>query len=451
MIKQPKALYLLNFVSMWECFSYYGMRVLLVLFMTQKLGFSDMQAFALYALYTTLVELGGIIGGTIADRFLGLKRAINIGGWTIALGHLCLALPGEESSLYLGLGLIIAGTSFFRSNVAAFIGDFYEEKDPRRDVGYTIYYTGINIGGFLATVATGIVAEIYGWHAGFSLAGIGMVAGNIALTMGKKLLLNPTREQKLPGFTATTVSSIGLLAVGVVAAVVLSHSHMVLPWMPLVAVGFIIYILTKLKLREFKKLFFFVACMVVFYACEEQLGSSLVLFAERHVQRETLFGVIPSASLVMFNPLTILLAGSLLSRKCPFSQLGKVQGSFLLLGAAFCLLYASCLFTGDGCLVPVAYAIAATILISLGEILIGPTVYAVASESATRSLNGLVMSVVTFGYSLANLCSGYVSQLMATTEEGDIAVYANGFGLVGAAVLLIGLAFQLRHRIKIYG
>jgi POT family proton-dependent oligopeptide transporter len=133
MKSQPKELFLLNFVSMWECFSYYGMRVLLVLFMIHEFDLSDSEAFGFYALYTTLVEFGGVFGGMIADRLLGLKRTIMLGGWTIVCGHLSLIVPESKLCFYLGLGLIIVGTSLFRSNNPALIGKTNQENDPRRD------------------------------------------------------------------------------------------------------------------------------------------------------------------------------------------------------------------------------------------------------------------------------------------------------------------------------
>src|SRR5262249_16053523 len=150
-----------------------------------ELGYSDEKAFGLYALYTTLIELGGIGGGIVADRYLGLKRSIVLGGITIALGHLSMTVPYSEFTFFLGLGLIVLRTSLFRSNVAAFLGHFYDENDPRREAGYTLYYTGINIGGFLATIGCGIVGEMYGWHAGFGLAAIGMLLGLIVLFLGR--------------------------------------------------------------------------------------------------------------------------------------------------------------------------------------------------------------------------------------------------------------------------
>lgn len=457
MKKQPQALYLLNFVSMWECFSYYGMRALLVLFMIHELQLSDHQAFGLYALYTTFVELGGVVGGIVADRFLGLKTSIALGGWTIALGHLCMAIPESQAAFFLGLGLIIAGTSLFRSNVAALLGKFYEENDPRRDAGYTIYYTGINIGGFLASVLCGAVGELYGWHAGFSLAALGMLSGNIALLWGWKILAQPNKEKEFPQKNGL-MGALGLGIAGPFFALAIYYYEKVTLLIPFIAIGAIYY--TFLQTRKCSvvqktnlgRLSLYIGCLIAYFLCEEQLGSSLILFAERHVDRGTLWGVIPSASLIMFNPLTILIAGPLLSKlikKQPIKSMTKIMLSFLLLGAAYCTLYLACLLTDPAGNVALSYVVISIILIALGEIFIAPTVFALASEAASKNLQGLIMGMVTMGFALANLFSGVLSQSMAVIDEtSSLLVYSGGFKMVGLASLLFAIGILLINNRK---
>ena len=244
-LKHPPALYLLNFVSMWECFSYYGMRVLLVLFLVQVFGYTDAAAFGLYALYATLVELCGVAGGIAADRYLGLKRAITLGGWTIVAGHVCLSIPGVEWTFYLGLGFIVVGTGLFRSNAAMLLGQYYEENDPRREAGYTLYYTGICAGAFLASVLCGVVGEIYGWHAGFGLAAIGMLAGTIALFFGRRVLEGKGhgRYKRVPSYGVNRVAGI-LGATALVALGIYFYAY-VSAWIPLIAICGVFYILKK--------------------------------------------------------------------------------------------------------------------------------------------------------------------------------------------------------------
>lgn len=443
---QPRVLYLLNFVSMWECFSYYGMRVLLVLFMVHVLQYQDSEAFGLYALYTTLIELGGIFGGIIADKYLGLKRSIVLGGLTIAFGHICLSIPGESVPFFLGLGAIIAGTTLFRTNVAALLGQFYEENDPRRDAGYTLYYTGINIGGFLASILCGFVGEMYGWHAGFSLAALGMLLGNLSLFLGWKLL-EDKGEVIAPSKWVSGVGVLGLTVLTCVASIALYYYELITPFIPLIAVAglYVIYnkisLLTSIQKKGVKRLIVYVGLLIVFFMGEEQLGTSLVLFAERHVDRQTLWGMIPAASLITFNPFTILLLGPLLSRfmsKFKWDGLYKVAASFVFLGSAFVLLYAGS-FAADGeGMIPLAYAIASIMMIALGEIFIGPTVYALAAEVAPTSYQGFMMGIVTMGFALANLCSGFLSQTMAIVDEASsLDTYTNVFKIIGCTTLIL--------------
>ncbi|MDP1880789.1 MAG: peptide MFS transporter [Parachlamydiaceae bacterium] len=459
---QPKALYLLNFVSMWECFSYYGMRVLLVLFMTQKLLFNDNQAFMLYALYTTLIEFGGIAGGVIADKYLGKKWSIYLGGWTIALGHICMAIPESEMAFFLGLGLIISGTCLFRTNVAAFISDFYEKNDSRLDSAYTIYYTGINLGGFIAAILCGIVGEVYGWHMGFGLASLGMLAGNVTLIVGRKWIqsqqiVNENLEI-IPSIKMVFLGVAGLCALAPICAIALMHAKTAFYWFPALAIACIFYVYqqtkgcTQQEKMGFKKLSIYIIFLALFYAYEEQMGSTLILFAERHLNRETIFGIFPAASLVTFNPLTILIAGPLVARlfqKYPLSDFTKIQWGFFLLGSAFLVLFLCCLVINSSELIPLEFGSLSIVLISLGEILIGPTVFAAASKYAPEKLHGLAMGLVTLGFSLANLLSGVLSQMMAIPENSNsIEIYINGFGKLSLGAIVIGLFLSYLQKEK---
>lgn len=425
---------------MWECFSFYGMRVLLVLYMVHELGYSDEKAFGMYALYITLVELGGVFGGIAADRFLGLKRAIVMGGITIALGHIAMALG---DLFLLGLGLIISGTTLFRSNITALLGQFYEENDPRRDSGYTLFYTGINIGGFLASLLCGYVGEVYGWHYGFGLAAIGMLSGLIVLFFGRGIL--GTKGEPIRKYRgATKLGSAGLLCLAPACALMLLYYDTATPLIPVVG-ALIVYIMyTRVKeFANYKRLGLYLILLVLFYGCEEQLGSTLVLFGERHVDRATFFGTIPAASLITCNPLTILVFGPFVSRllqRVHLQGVTKIAIAFGLLASAFCMLYAGCYFATDEKVVALELALLSILLISLGELFIGPTVFATASEVAPAGLAGLTMGAVSLGYSLASLFSGLLSKMMIV-QEGDqsLAVYMRGFMAIALIALFIAL------------
>ncbi len=180
---QPTGLYALFFAEAWERFSYYGMRALLVLYMTKHLKFDKPNALAVYGTYTGLVYLTPFLGGILADKFLGRRKAVIIGGIVMALGHLAMAF---ESLLYPALGLLIVGNGFFKPNISTIVGGLYEDGDTRRDAGFTIFYMGINLGAFFSPIVCGTLGEKYGWDYGFSAAGIGMVVGLGVFLWGQK-------------------------------------------------------------------------------------------------------------------------------------------------------------------------------------------------------------------------------------------------------------------------
>jgi len=180
---QPTGLYALFFAEAWERFSYYGMRALLVLYMTKHLKFDKASALAVYGTYTGLVYLTPFLGGMIADKVLGRRKAVIIGGIVMALGHLAMAF---ESLLYPALGLLIVGNGFFKPNISTIVGGLYEEGDARRDAGFTIFYMGINLGAFFSPIVCGTLGERVGWHYGFSAAGVGMVFGLLVFLWGQR-------------------------------------------------------------------------------------------------------------------------------------------------------------------------------------------------------------------------------------------------------------------------
>jgi POT family proton-dependent oligopeptide transporter len=192
----PVGLFVLFFTEMWERFSYYGMRAILVLYLVAQtqgenagLGWSNGEALSLYGWYTMLVYVASIPGGWIADKFLGQKKAVLYGGILLVAGHSILAVE-QMWAFYTGLGLIIAGVGLLKPNISTMVGGLYKQGDIRRDKGFTIFYIGINVGAFLAALIVGYVGEKYGWHYGFGLAGIGMALGLVQYLAGQKHLQN---------------------------------------------------------------------------------------------------------------------------------------------------------------------------------------------------------------------------------------------------------------------
>lgn len=407
MRRQPVAVYLLNFISMWECFSYYGMRALLVLYMVEALKFQDKTAFLVYGFYVTLAEIGGVAGGLVADRLWGLKKSIRIGAWVIFLGHLLLGFSQSQEGFFGALGLIVIGTSLFRNNAAALLGTLYPKGDARLGEGYTLYYTGINIGGFLAAILCGVAADQYGWHAGFGLASFGMLMGALALKWGANLFPEEafSNREKSPFFSGFDLKAAG---------------------------GY-------------------VALVALFFACEEQLGSSLVLFAERFVDKELYGFSVPAPAIIAMNPFTIMVMGPFLARfwkRCPLEREAKIQLGFVLLSLSFFLLYLGVKLSGEG--VYLIYVLMAIFVMGIAELFFGPTALAAVSELSPKGKAGSSMSVMTLGYAAANLLSAGLSQGMAMSEGVfDVAVYETGF--LGMSLGIVGVIIILPLTKRIYG
>ena len=205
----PKGLFVLFFAEMWERFSYYGMRALLILYLTKHWLFSDGDASLIYGAYTSLVYITPVLGGYLADRYLGQRKAVLFGGLVIALGHFLMTFEGSGGQgdptmnvFWLALACIIVGTGFLKGNISVIVGKLYPRTDVRRDGAYTIFYMGINLGSFIGVLIAGYLGEVYGWKYGFGAAGIGMLLGLIVFVLGKPLLMGraePPSAEALSG------------------------------------------------------------------------------------------------------------------------------------------------------------------------------------------------------------------------------------------------------------
>lgn len=446
--KQPRALYVCFFVQMWEAFSYYGMRALLVLYMISQLGFTDLKAYGIYALYCALSELGGIAGGYLADRFLGLRRTILMGGWIMALGHLGMAFEAWSSAFfYMGLTLIIVGSCLFSTNISALLSTFYEKEDPRREKGYTLFYAGLNLGALLASLLCGWIGETYGWHYGFGLATIGMLIGNSILSYFKETL---QEKEPVPPTLKGTLLSYGAIAVAMGVTLLCIHLEryvaFALPFLCLGAMGWMGRKMIQSKafsLQQLSVLGLTLLALAIFYSAEEQIGSSLVVLSERFALREFMGSEIPNAFLLALNPLTIVVGGFLLSR---FSTGSDVRGMVLRMGCgilmaclAFCGFVALCAFSGGA--LPMGGLMGGVAFLSIAEVLIGPAIYAYCSAIAPANWRGMTMGLIPLGFSLAEIVGGVWSKMMAfDPTEGalSLSLYQSGFGVIALGLFVVG-------------
>jgi len=465
----PRGLSTLFFTEMWERFSYYGMRALLILFMTAApaaggLGFDAATAGAVYGLYTSMVYMTGLPGGWLADRLLGPQRAVLYGGILIACGHFSMAVP-SITTFYLGLLLIVIGTGLLKGNVAVIVGRLYTAADTRRDAGYSIYYMGINLGAFIAPLIVGYLGQRVSWHVGFGAAGLGMVLGLIQYVLGTRHLGAAGREpadagspeanarQKRQAVQWTTLAA-GILMVVVIAAVT-----GLLPLSPTAVADAAGYLLLGLTGAFFAWIFFssgwtiferrrlyviavlFVAA-ALFWSAFEQAGSTLNLFADRNTSNIALGWEFPSSFYQSLNSLFLIALApvyawgwiALSKRGAEPTSPAKFGLGLGLVGAGFAVLAVGAILAEQGVKVSPWWLTITYLLHTCGELALSPVGLSAMSKLAPIRIGGLVMGVWYLGSSVGNYIGGRLAAFYETWTLpqlfGGVAAFSIGAGLM---------------------
>jgi POT family proton-dependent oligopeptide transporter len=433
----PRGLGLLFVTEMWERFSYYGMRALLVLFLVNAQHWSAERAAILYGRYTMLVYLTPLIGGYLADRVIGTRRSLVIGAIIISLGHFTLAVPGT-APFYIGLGLIIIGTGFFKSNVSTQVGQIYADGDARRDAGFTIFYMGINTGAFLGPIVCGYLAASpdWGWHYGFAAAGVGMVLGLITYLWG--------REKYLPGIglphrdepTATTVAESkaipianpmhgigGGLAGGVVGYFGGGWLGMVMGAVIGAALGIAILGSHGEERRRVYAIFIVAFFVVFFWAAYEQAGSSMNLFADRNTDLTlggalskpipaSWFQSVNSFFILLFSPIFAWIWTMLGKKKMEPSTAMKMVIGLFLLGTGFLFMVAGARGADQGIKVSWIWLTTAYCFHTLGELCLSPVGLSYVTKVSPVRFASLMMGVWFLANAAANLLAGTIASMV---------------------------------------
>ena len=479
----PKALFILFFAEMWERFSYYGMRALLTLYMVQELfsEFSqqeaDSKALGIYGSYTAMVYLFPVVGGILADKILGFRKAILFGGILMMAGHFALSLEGLFFSgnmqlFFLSLTLIIIGNGFFKPNISSFLGNFYGLNDSRKDGAFTIFYMGVNIGALLAIVTCGYVGEQISWHYGFGLAGIGMLVGLLVFWLaGPKALgskgINPGSMEDFPeideiedikllegseqdrklalqkeadGFTKIMnpglkkkqiLTIIGTLIFVPITSLFLNLSDVVttiLIGLSIAILGVLLFMAYKQETKvEGQRLWVVVVLFVfhaVFWALFEQAGGSITLFTARNVDRMILGSELPASIFQFFNSFFIIILAPLFSwiwiklrnkGKEPSTPMKFVLGlSQLALGFGV-IVFGAQFFSVDG-MVPVIFLIIMYLFHTSGELSLSPVGLSMITKLSPKKVVGFVMGAWFLSISLANKMAGKIGELTASED-----------------------------------
>lgn len=468
----PKGLMTLFFSEMWERFCYYGMRVLLTLYLVKSLMKGDAEASLLYGAYTGLVYAAPILGGKMADQYLGYRWAVVFGAILMAIGEFVI-LGGGETFLLIGMGALIVGNGYFKANISTIVGKLYEDGDPRRDSGFTIFYIGINLGALMATTIVAYVGETYGFEKGFGLAGIGMLLGTLIFYSGRHnysaaegLDVTEAGKKKVLGpFNMAQVVTVGSLAL-IPLCYLLVFQNQVLDYILLALFLYVSYSLIMAGAKEDKAentgiwkdrmiaLIIFMLINITFWACFEQAGTSLTLFADRNVDREILGWVMPASMTQFFNPLFIIVFGSIFSIMwVKLSAMGKNPSiplkfafGIIQLAAGFLITIVGLMFVNADFQVPLLTLFFLYLLHTTGELFLSPIGLSMVTKLAPKNIAGTAMGAWFLSFAIANYVGGKIAALTGGhSDSGEVMTAAQGldkyisvFSTIG--VVLLGIA-----------
>lgn len=476
MFGHPKGLFYLFFAELWERFSFYGMRALLTLYMVEHIFEAiverDTATAVVYASYGSLVYASTVIGGQISDKILGMRSSIFLGGILMALGHFVLAIE-NDIAFFLALAFIVVGNGFFKPNISTFVGALYKEGDVRKDSGFTIFYMGINIGGMVAPFLCALLATKYGYHYGFGLAGIGMLAGLIFFWSGiKKNVFGdkgmpPSKEvyeKKVLGIPQKTlIPIIAFLSAPGIAWLLASWKQnyvssifYLIGTAVLIYIGYIIYNLNTNEAR--KKMVMAVLItffMTLFWGFHELSGSVITLFAKRNVDLEGIMtagqtnGLNSMFIIILAIPISLLwgyLSKKGMNPRTPY----KFGLGLLFAGLSFYILSISGLSANENGMVPFYYLFVMYLIISIGELFMSPVGLSKITDLSPKNVVSFMMGVWFLSSAFAFQIVGFIGKQLAveSTDKNvggleTLGIYTDGFHLIamyslgaGAIVLL---------------
>ena len=431
----PKGLFVCFATEMWERFSYYGMRALLILYLTKHWEFTDATSYLIYGAYTSLVYIMPVFGGMLADQILGSKKAVTYGAILLVFGHLGMTVESNEQIFYLSLALIVSGVGFLKPNISTMVGALYEEGDPRRDSGFTIFYMGINIGAFTATLLCGYLGEEIGWAYGFGAAGIGMLLGLFIFLWGQKYLeglAEPPSNKYMTKFNGISYENWAYIT-GVVMVLItwflVQNSQLVgqlLGGFGVIFIGaWLLYALLKCAPEERDRLIvvgILILFSLIFWALFEQAGSSLNILTDRGVDRVIFGWEVPASMFQSLNagfiftiaPLFALLWIALAKRNMEPSTPIKFSIGIVLVGLGFLALVYG-MNSSEGLQTGVIWIVLIYLLHTLGELCLSPVGLSSVTKLSPQRIVGFMMGMWFF----ASAAGNYVASLIAKGTAGD--------------------------------
>ncbi|HIG43892.1 MAG: peptide MFS transporter [bacterium] len=482
----PRGLFVLFFTEMWERFSYYGMRALLMLYLTKHFLFADDSAALIYGSYGSLVYAMPLLGGLIADRYLGYRKAVFFGAVLLVCGHFGMAFEGPtavqtgskvvQNSMYLqifylSLAFIIVGVGFLKANISTMVGQLYGENDPRRDGGFTIFYMGINVGAFVATLACAYLGETYGWRYGFGLAGIGMLFGLLVFQVYHRYLLGYGEPPKtaeldklvLPGLNREWfLYFLGLVAIVGVWQLIQRTSELglLLIILGVVIVSWMLWFsLSKCEPRERDRMIvmlILISVSVLFWALFEQAGSSLTLFTDRNVAMGNYFtaGMFQSLNplfIIFLAPVFAWIWVKLSASGFEPTTPAKFGLGILQVGLGFAVLIYGVAQAGPDGKVSVVYLALMYFLHTTGELCLSPVGLSMVTKLSVQRVAAMMMGVWFLSSAFASYAGGLIAGAMAIEESSgavvdpltSLAIYAGVFEKLALVAIGLGILVLL--------
>ena len=454
----PKGLYLLFFTEMWERFSYYGMRAILILYLTKKLmegglGMDEKYAMLLYGYFTGFVYFTPLIGGWLADRYLGKRLAVTIGGITMMLGQFTLFGLNSTTGLYIGLLLLIIGNGFFKPNISTLVGGLYKDGDSRRDAAFTIFYMGINLGAMIAPLIIGVVTDnmfattnedgsiSYGYRYGFLVSGIGMLLGQV--------IFNLLGTKYLGDLGTKPVGAVSDTEVAKVQKSINPETGKELD--------------EKDEKQRISVIFILLIFAVFFWAGFEQAGSSLSLYTDKYIDRSIGSFEIPTSWFQSVNPLFIVTLAPLFTLFWA-SPIGRRLTTPVKMGVGMIILGVGFLFmigavaersaNGDvddvNNKAALMWLIMTYLLHTIGELCISPVGLSVVTKLSPPKLASVLMAVWMLSSFFANIVGGYIASYVETMGAGEVFTYIAGFVTVCGVLLILlnKVILKLMHGVK---
>ncbi|MCI1590821.1 peptide MFS transporter [Heyndrickxia oleronia] len=459
----PKGLFTLFFTEFWERFSYYGMKAILVYYMYYEvskggLGLDQSTALAIVSIYGSLVYMSGIIGGWLADRIFGTSRAVFIGGILIMLGHIALAIPGNITFFFVSMVLIVLGTGLLKPNVSSVVGEIYSEEDSRRDSGFSIFYMGINLGGFVSPLVVGAVQSNYGFHLGFACAAVGMFIGLVVFLVTKKKNLglagtfvanplSPTEKKKVFSIIGLAIIIIAILCAIAIPTGILNFETFIgligilgilIPTMYFI----VMYRSPKTTKVERSRIIAYIPLFiasVMFWAIQEQGSTILATYADKRTQLDFAGIHISPAWFQSLNPLFIIVFAPVFAWL--WMKLGKRQPSIpkkfsfglLFAGISFLVILLPAYFGGSESLVNPLWLVLSYFIVVIGELCLSPVGLSATTKLAPAAFSAQTMSLWFLSNAAAQAINAQIVKFYTPATE---MVY---FGIIGGASIVLSI------------